>query len=257
MLISIEGNIGSGKSTFFNELKTYFLKKYNSNSKKIYFLDEPVDVWESITNSDNKNILEEFYKDKSKYSFCFQVLAFSSRMQKLKEIIDSKKYDVIFMERSVYSDYNVFVRMLRKLKCMNDLEFKIYNNLFDTFTKQINYINLIYIDTSPEICLERITKRNRPGENISLEYLKDCYDMHEDWLASENKIITFNGNQDKSIYSQWIDIVKQLIMYSYEHVTEDGDSSPCFYNDEKITLKRKNNAFNNASERAEKLNKTS
>lgn len=39
-IVSIEGNIGSGKSTVINTLKEY----YKSNDK-VYFLEEPVSEW--------------------------------------------------------------------------------------------------------------------------------------------------------------------------------------------------------------------
>jgi len=42
-LCSIEGNIGSGKSTILNTLK----KKGYSN---VVFVDEPVTLWEEITD---------------------------------------------------------------------------------------------------------------------------------------------------------------------------------------------------------------
>ena len=62
MIFSIEGNIGSGKSTFCKYLKEYFSKYYNEAwNSKVIFVDEPVDVWESIKDTDG-NLLEHFYK---------------------------------------------------------------------------------------------------------------------------------------------------------------------------------------------------
>ena len=62
-IISIEGNIGSGKSTVINTLKQYY-----KENKNVYFLEEPVNEWENIKNSSNKNIIELFYKNQEKYS---------------------------------------------------------------------------------------------------------------------------------------------------------------------------------------------
>ena len=45
-IISIEGNIGSGKSTFVNELK--------DNIENVLFIDEPVDQWEEIKDKKEK-----------------------------------------------------------------------------------------------------------------------------------------------------------------------------------------------------------
>ena len=65
MIISIEGNIGSGKSTFFN-----YIKEQLGVQSNVIFLDEPVGIWETIRDSEG-NILEHFYNDPYKYSYCF------------------------------------------------------------------------------------------------------------------------------------------------------------------------------------------
>ena len=57
-ILSIEGNIGSGKSTVINTLKQFY-----NNSNDVYFLEEPVSEWVEIKDSDNKNIIEKFYED--------------------------------------------------------------------------------------------------------------------------------------------------------------------------------------------------
>ena len=44
--MSIEGNIGAGKTTILNELQN----KYKDN-KEIVFIREPVDLWEDFTDS--------------------------------------------------------------------------------------------------------------------------------------------------------------------------------------------------------------
>ena len=68
---------------------------------------------------------------------------------------------------------------------------------------------IFYIKTSPEICLERIHKRNRIEErkNISLDYLKQIHFFHESWLlesGSPNEsyyrptsIIVINGDKSQ------------------------------------------------------------
>lgn len=55
---------------------------------------------------------------------------------------------------------------------------------------------------SPEICSERITKRNRDGEMIPLEYLKNCSKYHDDWLEKfdETKNLIIDG--DKNIINK-------------------------------------------------------
>ena len=78
-IYSIEGNIGSGKSTFID-----ILKKENKLQNVIY-LEEPVEVWETIKDKSEETILEKFYKNQNKYSFSFQMMAYISRLSELKK----------------------------------------------------------------------------------------------------------------------------------------------------------------------------
>ena len=59
-IISLEGNIGSGKSTFLKHLQTDF---HNKNYNNIIFVDEPVDEWNQIKDDLGETILSKFYKN--------------------------------------------------------------------------------------------------------------------------------------------------------------------------------------------------
>ena len=72
-IYSIEGNIGSGKSTLVNMLKIE-----QENNKNIVFMDEPVCIWESIKDKEGTNIIEKFYGNTPKYAFSFQMMAYIS-----------------------------------------------------------------------------------------------------------------------------------------------------------------------------------
>ena len=60
-IISVDGNIGSGKSTLVNHLR----EKYK-DSEMVCFLDEPVDDWKKIVDEDGVDILSKFYGDTKK-----------------------------------------------------------------------------------------------------------------------------------------------------------------------------------------------
>lgn len=189
MLISIEGNIGSGKSTIINYLKTL-------DSNNIIFVDEPVNEWLNI-KSDGKNALELFYEDQKKNAFWFQVLAYITRLKNLLETIKHNPGKIIITERSIYTDKYVFAQMLYESGNISDIEFKTYNYWFDTFKKETTVDAILYVNTEPEECKNRIKKRNRPEEKeIPLEYLKNCHEKHLNWINKEKcNIVTINGNQ--------------------------------------------------------------
>ena len=160
---------------------------------KICFLQEPVAIWESIKDNNHKNIIEHFYEDNERYSFAFQMMAYISRLKLLKDALN-ENYDIIFTERSIYSDRNVFATMLYKSNKMNSIEYTIYNQWFDEFSSIIKNIKTIYIRTVPEICKLRIDIRSRKGENIELDYLKTCHYYHEIWLNRDKQHANTNTN---------------------------------------------------------------
>ena len=57
---------------------------------------------------------------------------------------------------------------------------------------------IIYVKTTPDICLKRIEKRNRKGEEtIPLCYLANCHSFHEKWIKNTNVPILFvDGNRE-------------------------------------------------------------
>ena len=196
-IVSIEGNIGSGKSTLMKYLKENF-----KNNSHVIFLKEPVDEWEKIKDNNGKTILEKFYGDQEKYSFSFQMMAYISRLNVLRQALKSinplsdKKY-IIITERSLYTDKLVFAKMLYESGKMEDVNYQIYLTWFQTFLEEFPVHKVIYVKTLPEICHQRITCRSREGEeNIPLDYLTSCYRYHEDMmLFFSNNII----NSDKQL----------------------------------------------------------
>jgi deoxyadenosine/deoxycytidine kinase len=171
----VEGNIGSGKSTFLKKLSTEF---------KV--VQEPVDEWSKMKNaSSGKNILEEFYEDPKRNAYLFQSIAFRSRVKNITDI----DADNVIVERSIYTDRMVFAEVCKEDGNINEIESNDYTEWFDFVVKHIGFKpkGFIYLRTDPEKSHERITKRNRSGEsNISLEYLRKLHHRHDKWLCPES-----------------------------------------------------------------------
>jgi deoxyadenosine/deoxycytidine kinase len=216
---SIEGNIGSGKTTLLNELE---LKKKLSNkkNKKVIFLREPVDEWEKIKDKNGITMLEKFYENQEKYSFSFQMMAYISRLQLLKEAVETNPGAIIISERSLFTDKLVFAKMLFDNNKIEDINYLIYLKWFETFSENYPLKKVIYIKTDPDICLSRIEKRSRQGENnISLEYLIECDKYHEEMMNSlsvEKMVLDGNidihNNENKETLNDWINCIEQFIL---------------------------------------------
>jgi deoxyadenosine/deoxycytidine kinase len=180
-LVSIEGNIGAGKSTVLEHLERYM--NINGN-QKILFLKEPLDIWEQFHDENGHTILEKFYKNQKRYAFTFQVMAYITRMSLLKNAIkENPEVEIIIIERSLCADKNIFMNMLHDDGIVEPMEFSIYNKWYSEFIEDYRVDGVIYMDSDPETCANRINKRNRTGEDsIPLEYLQKCKNYHSKWL---------------------------------------------------------------------------
>jgi len=177
---TIQGNIGGGKSTLVTRLQETY-----GEDKRICFLQEPVAVWETITDENGTTMLELYYSDQKKYAFTFQMMAYISRLTALRHAV-AQGYDVIIAERSLETDKNVFAKMLYDDKKISEVEYRVYTKWFEEFRQDFPEEHIIYLRTSPAVALARVNKRARQGESIPLEYLERCHTYHEDWLVSKD-----------------------------------------------------------------------
>ena len=180
----IEGNIGAGKSTFIT-----LFQKYLEEDKNSHLLLEPVDSWLNTKDSSGKHILQHYYEDPKKYGFTFQMNAFISRVHEIEEMKKLNK-KVNFVERSVYTDRNVFTQLNVECGNIDEIQYKVYQRWFKVLSEKFDLKpkGYIYLKTTPEICEERIKKRDRSGESsIPLEYLKKLDILHTHWLSNEQK----------------------------------------------------------------------
>lgn len=211
-IISIEGNIGSGKSTILNSLKQHF-----KENKNIIFLQEPVAEWDKIRDKNNITILSKFYENQKKYSFSFQMMAYISRLSLLKDTIEKNPESIIITERCLNTDRHVFAKMLYDSGNLEDIEYQIYLQWFDHFSNIMKIQKIIYLKTDPKTCHSRINKRNRDGEsNISIDYLENCHNYHEVMINNFKKTSIvidsdIDTDIDSSIINTWIKTIQDFI----------------------------------------------
>lgn len=193
-LLQINGNIGSGKTTLIELLKTEI--------DDLIVVPEPVEHWRKVTDSKGENMLQAFYRDPTKYACTFQIFALTSRMMEMFKATTNNTSKIFLSERGPSTDKNVFAKNAYESGLMTELEFKVYQDIYDTLPSllpfKIQTDFYIYIRASPQTCLERINKRARPEEKdkISLSYLESLHKYHEEWLAKLPGTIIIDGEKD-------------------------------------------------------------
>ena len=215
-IISVDGNIGSGKSTLVK-----YLQSCEHLGVKIFtVLKEPVDEWESIKNENGETVIECFYKDQTKYAFSFQMMAYISRLASLRKIVADpvNQNAIIITERSMLTDKYVFAKMLYDDNKIEKINYSIYLKWFNEFITDLPVDKIIYLNTSPEICHSRILKRSRAGDDkVSLEYLKNCDNYHNDWLLNSSiQVLTIDGNinieEFPNTLNDWTETIKRYVL---------------------------------------------
>jgi len=160
-IITIDGNIGSGK--------TSILQKLQMNYGQLVDL-EPIEQW--------KSYLDNIYLNDTGH-FSFQKKVWEDRA-----LIQSRNNNIIFVERSEKFTRETFVEVYKN-KFTNE-EYLSLNHLYENSDAKNNKmitepILYIYISVSDDICINRINERNRNNEiDINHELIKKLNIKHEE-----------------------------------------------------------------------------
>lgn len=185
MILTLEGNIGAGKSTLLNILQRRLGARV---------IQEPVNQWQSVGGNPDVNLLDLFYKDPKRWAYTFQSFAFYSRLRMWTQVAEqhghheSEHAPIRVYERSVFSDRHVFAMNGFKSGLISAAEWAVYEEWYQWLVKRFgsDVHGMIYMHTRPEVCLQRLRRRNRSEEvGVPLEYLQQIHDRHEEWLRGE------------------------------------------------------------------------
>ncbi|XP_067293982.1 thymidine kinase 2, mitochondrial isoform X2 [Pseudorasbora parva] len=172
-VIWLEGNIASGKTTCL---------EYFSKTDDIEVLTEPVSKWRNVQGC---NPLGLMYQDPTRWGLTLQTYV---QLTMLDRHVKPMSLPTRMLERSIYSAKYIFVENLFKSGKMPEVDFAVLSEWFEWIIKNIAIpVDLIvYLQTSPQTCYERLKERCREEEKvIPLEYLESIHSLYEDWLIHQ------------------------------------------------------------------------
>jgi deoxyguanosine kinase len=160
--ITIEGNIGAGKTTLAHLLSKHF------NARLILeeFAENP--------------FLPKFYENRQQYAFPLELFFMAERYKQLKELLQTKD----LFQNVTISDY-LFTKCLLFAKVnLAEQEFLLYQKLFDIINPQLIQPDLlIYLHAPVSKLKENIKKRNRSYEqSIELDYLFSLQETYTQYI---------------------------------------------------------------------------
>ena len=164
--ITIEGNIGAGKTTLANILA----QKLNARLILEQFAENP--------------FLSKFYEHPEQYAFPLELFFMAERYKQLKDLLRTSD---MFQSVTV-SDY-LFTKCLLFAKVnLPTEEFRLYQKLFDIIHQQLLHPDiLIYLHAPVKKLQENIKKRQRPYEQaIPDNYLFNIQETYTSYIKQHN-----------------------------------------------------------------------
>jgi deoxyguanosine kinase len=164
--VTIEGNIGAGKTTLAHLLAKHF----NARLILEQFADNP--------------FLPKFYDNPTQYAFQLELFFMAERFKQLKELLQQRD---IFQHLTI-SDY-LFTKCLLFAKVtLAEDEFRLYQRLFEIIHQQLIQPDLLIYLHAPVTKLQsNIKKRNRSYEQkIPDEYLFNIQETYTSYIKQHN-----------------------------------------------------------------------
>jgi deoxyadenosine/deoxycytidine kinase len=196
--ITIEGNIGAGKTTLANIIS----KKINARLILEEFADNP--------------FLPKFYESPEQYAFPLELFFMAERYKQLKELLQTND---LFQSVTV-SDY-LFTKCLLFAKVnLPSEEYHLYQKLFDIINPQIIQPDvLIYLHSPVTKLQDNIKKRNRNYEqNIPDDYLFTLQETYTQYIKQHNvkTIFVDSSNADFIENEKHVQIILDALEMEFE-----------------------------------------
>jgi deoxyguanosine kinase len=197
--VTIEGNIGAGKTT----LSHLLARHYNARLILEEFADNP--------------FLPKFYENPNQYAFPVELFFMAERFKQLKDLLQQKD---LFQQITI-SDY-LFTKCLLFAKVnLPEDEFRLYQRLFEILQQQVIMPELlIYLHAPVNKLQENIRKRNRSYEQkIPDDYLFNIQQTYTHYIRQHNikTIFVDAGNADFLGNPKHLQTIIEALEKDYDH----------------------------------------
>jgi deoxyguanosine kinase len=164
--ITIEGNIGAGKTTLAHILAKHF----NARLIVEQFADNP--------------FLPKFYGNPQQYAFPLELFFMAERYKQMKELVHTND----MFQHITISDYLFTKCLLFARVNLPETEFRLYQKLYDIIYPQLVKPDiLIYLHAPVNRLQQNIKKRNRPNEqSIADDYLFNIQETYTNYIRQHN-----------------------------------------------------------------------
>jgi deoxyguanosine kinase len=197
--ITVEGNIGAGKTT----LSHLLAKHYDARLILEQFADNP--------------FLPKFYENPRQYAFPLELFFMAERFKQLKDLLQQRD---LFQSITI-SDY-LFTKCLLFAKVnLPDDEFSLYQRLFEIIHQQLIQPDiLIYLHAPVTKLQENIRKRGRSYEqSIPDDYLFSIQETYTHFIRQRNvkTLVVDASNADFLTNDKHLQVIIDALEKEYDH----------------------------------------
>jgi len=210
LVVEVEGNLGSGKSTVLRSLLDSFQTSDPGSCS----------VFGELINND---FLSAFYSDSRKYGFAFQMYMLTTRLYQIDEAARQAKVErkIAFLDRGAVGD-TLFAILSHKLGNMDAQDMSVYKSvcrqrLPASLSDKVDI--LLYLDVCPEECHRRVTtvRNNEAEKGVPLEYLESVDEVYFELL------LQWQGNKRGAYHDMNIGLCPRTVFLRWDRFgnTED------------------------------------
>jgi deoxyadenosine/deoxycytidine kinase len=194
--ISIEGNIGAGKTSLATRISNDY------NAKLI------------LEQFEDNSFLPKFYKEPDKYAFPLELSFLAERFEQLKQQLTARELFKTF----TVSDYFIIKSFIFARKNLPDDTFGLYKKLFDIISDSLPKPDLlVYLYLNVDNLLKNIHQRGRDYElNIKSEYLTKIQESYLDYIRKQSnlRVVIIDTNEmdfvkNEKDYLTLVDIISK------------------------------------------------